>query len=305
MASTYTTNARLAKPATGDLLGGSTVNANMDLLDGVSAIGALAVTVTEIPSASLNVRVTAGTFRKSDGTLVSYAGTSSQAMTLSSTNYLYLGDTGTLTVNTSGFPSAWHVRLATVVAGASTITSVTDARVSLPSSGLNLNSVYLALAGGTLADGANAAVGTSTGTKIGTAATQKLGLWGVTPVVQPSGASQAAVGSLALQSLTVSTGGTPGTTLAAATNTASLTDSTGGSASTTLASISDTATANAVASLAAQLATQRALNTVLINTVTSLGTQLNNALADLGTLKTLANALRSAMVAVGTAKGSA
>ena len=33
----------------------------------------------------------------------------------------------------------------------------------------------------------------STGTRIGTAASQKLGFWGATPVAQPSGADQAAV----------------------------------------------------------------------------------------------------------------
>jgi len=53
--------------------------------------------------------------------------------------------------------------------------------------------VHLPVAGGTLDDGANVAVGTGTGTKIGTAVSQKLGFWGATPVVQPSGADQAAV----------------------------------------------------------------------------------------------------------------
>jgi hypothetical protein len=38
----------------------------------------------------------------------------------------------------------------------------------------------------TLADAANLVVGSSTGTKVGTATTQKLGFWNATPVVQPS-----------------------------------------------------------------------------------------------------------------------
>jgi hypothetical protein len=38
----------------------------------------------------------------------------------------------------------------------------------------------------TVRDGKNVVLDTTTGTKIGTAATQKLGLWNVTPVVQPS-----------------------------------------------------------------------------------------------------------------------
>lgn len=38
----------------------------------------------------------------------------------------------------------------------------------------------------TMAEAANLAVGTTTGTKIGTATTQKLGFWNATPVVRPA-----------------------------------------------------------------------------------------------------------------------
>jgi len=58
----------------------------------------------------------------------------------------------------------------------------------------------------TLSDAINLALGTTTGTKIGTAVTQKLGFWDKTPVVQPAAANQAA--------LTNSTGGTYNGTLA-------------------------------------------------------------------------------------------
>lgn len=57
----------------------------------------------------------------------------------------------------------------------------------------------LPLAGGTLTgdvtltDGEHIVLGTTSGSKLGTAAAQKLGLWGVTPVVQPAAAGQAAV----------------------------------------------------------------------------------------------------------------
>jgi hypothetical protein len=50
----------------------------------------------------------------------------------------------------------------------------------------------------TLADAANIVVGTTTGTKIGTATTQKIGFWNTTPVVQPSGANQAAITNTAI-----------------------------------------------------------------------------------------------------------
>lgn len=102
----------------------------------------------------------------------------------------------------------------------------------------------------------NLIVGTTTGSKIGTSVSQKLGFWNATPVIQQASANQAA---LTAQSQT------------------SLTDNSGGSASTTLASISDTATKNAVASLAAELALIKtdvagiytlltAMRTALVNT---------------------------------------
>lgn len=117
----------------------------------------------------------AGNYLKQDGTIGNYAGSVSAAMTASSTNYLYLDltNSGILVVNTSGFPLTAHVRLATVVAGPSTITSIVDARVAF----------YVA---GSIDDGVNLTLGTATGTQIGTAATQKLAFFGKTPVVQPT-----------------------------------------------------------------------------------------------------------------------
>lgn len=135
MATTFTSNTKLGKPASGDTLWGTTVyNPNFDVIDAFAAIGPLAVSLTEVPSASLNVRVAAGTYVKAAGTIGTYAGTSSQAVTLSSTKYLYLTDTGTLTVG-SAWPTGGtnHVRLAIVVTGVSTITSITDARMCFQS----------------------------------------------------------------------------------------------------------------------------------------------------------------------------
>lgn len=45
----------------------------------------------------------------------------------------------------------------------------------------------------TIADAGNLIVGTTTGTKVGTATTQKLGFWNATPIVQPSSANEATV----------------------------------------------------------------------------------------------------------------
>ncbi len=267
MAIIYTARANLAKPAHSDLNWDAALNANADTADAVQAVGALNVVFAEIPSATLNVAVSAGVFRKSDGTLITYAGTAGFAVTTAINNFLWLTDAGVLTLGTGWPASTFHVRLATVLAGATTITSIADARVPFASGGANRNTVYLALTGGTFADGAGVVTigcGTTNGTKFGAGVNDKFSFFGAAPIVQPSGASQAAIGTLA---------------------TATLTDSTGGTATTTLAAgITDTVAKNAIASLAAQV---------------------NNALTDLNTLKTLANANRTALVALGLEKGSA
>lgn len=65
--------------------------------------------------------------------------------------------------------------------------------------GVNDAATKLPLTGGTLsgnltfADAVNVIINATTGTKIGTAATQKLGFWNAAPVVQPAGAAQAEV----------------------------------------------------------------------------------------------------------------
>lgn len=136
MADTYTTRCQFAKPAQGQTGWRTELVANWDAEDAIQALGALAVGFAEIPSASLNIKVAAGYFRKSDGTIVSYAGTSSYALTTAATNYVYLDDAGTLTKSTSAFPTtAGGVRLATCVVGATTITSIADSRIPWASMG--------------------------------------------------------------------------------------------------------------------------------------------------------------------------
>lgn len=313
MSTTYTAKTQLRKPAQSDRSWHTPLNENADLLDALAPVGGLAVALAEVPSASLNVKVAAGRFKATDGTEVSYAGTASQAVTTATTNYVYLTNAGTLTVNTTGFPATAHVPLAVVAAGATTIASVTDRRpafsvingavapsdatyiVSTASAGLSAEFALSTLstgllkvttttgalttavagtdyqaadsdltaiaalasngviartgtgtaavrtitgtsnqitvtngdgvsgnptlatpqnihtgasptfAGMTFGDAGNLAVGSTTGTKIGTATTQKLGLWNATPIIQPASANQAA--------LTDSTTGTPGTTI--------------------------------------------------------------------------------------------
>jgi len=118
--------------------------------------------------------------------------------------------------------------------------------------------------------------GTGAGTKIGTATTQKLGFWNVTPVVQPAAAAQAA---------------------AAAQTQDSLTNSTGGTASTTLAAITAPA-ANATTSLTTDM-------TAVRNALASLASQLAKIRTDVENIKTLQNATRTALVNTGIMKGAA
>lgn len=231
MATTYAADTSLGYPAQGDRSYAPIVNATIVALDAFNALGDLAVTIptTERPtSASLNVRVAPGVYWKSDGTKVTYAGVATQAMSASNTNYVYLTEAGTLTVNTTGFPTTVHVPLAVVVAGGTTITSIADARVPY-----TVNLAFLALSGGTFADTGGVVTittGTTNGVKFGASASDKLGFWGATPIAQRSGANQAA--------LTDSTGGTASTTLAAIT------------AGASYAQADMTAVKNAIASLA-------------------------------------------------------
>jgi hypothetical protein len=160
MATTWTPRAGLAQPASPDRNWDAPLLATIASLDGINAIGALAVTLHDFPSVSLAVKVAAGSFVKDDGSIGTYAGTASQAITTATTKVLYLDNSGTLTVAAS-YPATPHVRLATVVAGASVINSITDDRIcygtvySGPTSGLAV------LVGGTLPVSATQVTSTS------------------------------------------------------------------------------------------------------------------------------------------------
>ena len=137
MASTFTTNAFLQKPATADRYWDIPINANADFLDGIAAIGLLVVTPTEIPSATLNIRVTSGSFIMANGTVGLFPGVSSYTVPASASTCLWLTDSGILSA-TSVFPTTAHVRLAQVVAGPSTIQGILDARIGPQTCGTGL-----------------------------------------------------------------------------------------------------------------------------------------------------------------------
>jgi hypothetical protein len=174
MANTYTPAVKLGDPAANDTAWNTTLNNNFTALDALNPVGDLAVTTHEQPSATLTVDVAAGQFVDQSGNVQTYAGVSGQAITLSTTKVLYLDGTASwaLTVAAS-YPATPHIRLATVVAGATTITSIADNRQCFP-------------VAGSIADGVNLSLGTVTGTQIATTSSQKLGFFGKTPIVRPT-----------------------------------------------------------------------------------------------------------------------
>ena len=140
MPTTYTQNLQLQMPGTADRNWDAALNANSTLVDTLSALGGLAVAMNEVPSASLNVRVASGQYVNGEGVVASYAGQAPFALAPSSTTCLWLTDTGTLTTG-AAFPATSHVRLASVVTGATTISQVTDQRVQCRSAGTGLGFV--------------------------------------------------------------------------------------------------------------------------------------------------------------------
>jgi hypothetical protein len=105
MATSYTGNAKLGKPAVADRDWNVQLNANADLLDSLAPLGGLCISPTEIPSASLNVQAAAGNYQKQDGTVGTFARAASVTLGPSQTSELFLTDAGTLSVSTSGYPA--------------------------------------------------------------------------------------------------------------------------------------------------------------------------------------------------------
>jgi hypothetical protein len=143
VATSYTVNAGLQMPATSDRNWDVPLNANAEALDGMTAIGGLAVTTTEYPSATLQVAVSPGNFIKSDGTVVSFAGASVYVIQASSKVDLWLTDAGVVNSGSS-FPTTAHLRLAQVVSGTTSIDQIIDERVPFSVMGTGLGFVLKA-----------------------------------------------------------------------------------------------------------------------------------------------------------------
>ncbi len=184
MSTTNTSATKLNKPGFADRNWHLALNQNADWLDAQTALGGLCVSMAEVPSASLNVSIAPGQYRKLDGTIGTFAGSTTFAIVPGSSTSIYLDATGEPASSTSGFPQTPCVPLALVVAGASTIASIKDSRVQCAITGAGAYP-FLPLAGGILNDAADIAVGTGSGTRLATSPIQKLGFWGATPVAQP------------------------------------------------------------------------------------------------------------------------
>ena len=182
MSTTYTSNARLQKPATSDRNWDVPINANTDVLDGMTAIGGLAVTTTETPGATLQVGISPGNFVKSDGTIVGFAGAPAFAVPASSTVYLWLTDVGVLTSGLS-FPTTAHMRLAHVVVGPTAVLQVVDERIQCSVSGSGLG--FVLKVGDTMSGPLTiASPGTGSPLVVADSVNRLVGFFGATPASQ-------------------------------------------------------------------------------------------------------------------------
>lgn len=139
-----------------------------------------------VPSAGtgLSVNVTAGT--ASIGMQVVKASTwTISGLSPSTTNHLYLLNTGAGTSNTTGTAPANSVKLGTALTDGTGVLSVDTSITSGRQTKVAPN-VFLKDSDQTLSDGTDIAVGTSTGTKLATSTAQRLGFFNATPIVQPA-----------------------------------------------------------------------------------------------------------------------
>lgn len=193
MSTSYTANCRLRKPAASDRNWDAPLNANADQLDALTALGALAVSATESPSTTLNIRVSAGSYVKSDGNLATYAGTASLTLPASSTTQLWINASGSL-VSGASFPAAGHVRLAAVTTNATTVVSIDDKRIQCQLAGNDL--ACLPVTGGTVSGSLTVATpSTSTPLMVLNATARTIGFFNATPATQATAMTNLTAGS--------------------------------------------------------------------------------------------------------------
>lgn len=186
MAITKTTRLQLSKADVGTLDWATFLDANTDRLDACLALGDLACTLAETPSASLNVVVAAGSWLNQDGSVGTLASPATVAIP-ASTATRYLWAVGSSVVQGSAWPGTTATRIAVVTSGSSTITAIVDARLGQFASGA-ATSIYTAGTGLTLTGSdfsiSASYVGQTSITTLGTVTT---GTWSGTTIAATSG----------------------------------------------------------------------------------------------------------------------
>ena len=93
-------------------------------------IAGLLVTTHETPSTTLKIALAVGYVAdSSDATLTQISAVTSYTLSASATNYVYLDASNALASSTSGWPGSGHyTKLAKVVTGSSTVSTITDQR---------------------------------------------------------------------------------------------------------------------------------------------------------------------------------
>jgi hypothetical protein len=185
----YTRNAGLPYPQLDDTAWHVPLQNAILGLDACAAIGPFAVhpsapgSSAALPSLSLQVDVGGGSFLNGSGLPVAFPGASGIALPPNTKTRIWLDDTATLNTGAVYPPATQIVPLATATTTASSVTAIGDDRIVWRSFG-GPASGYLLKAGDSLGDGSSFALGTASGTRFGTAATQKLGFLGATPIAQ-------------------------------------------------------------------------------------------------------------------------
>ena len=205
MATTYTANANLQKPATSDRNWDVPINANADLLDGMTAIGGLAVKPTETPSATLQVAISPGNFVNATGTVVNFAGVPVLSLPPSSTVYVWLSNAGVLTWGTA-FPTSAHLRLAHVVSGPASVLQVVDERIESSVVGTGLG--FVLKAGDTMTGPLTVASASGTPLVVADSINRLIGFFGATPASQAAALNPLALNSTGVASDAVADVGT-------------------------------------------------------------------------------------------------
>jgi hypothetical protein len=131
MSTTRTSRLALGIPGVADRNYNLVIDPNWTRLDKMAALGSLCVIEDEIPT---SVKVSGGTFRTSNGTDVTYAGTTGLALPSAATTKIWLDEAGAIHTG-SAYPAGPILKLASVTTDGSSVASIVDDRRYLTTTG--------------------------------------------------------------------------------------------------------------------------------------------------------------------------